>query len=84
MADRKYKWLTQVYTGADNQIKSDCNAIIFYNAGTTPCFVNSWPLVTGDRLILGGNENEIDTSLYTISFSAGGTNQLYVLRKYFV
>jgi hypothetical protein len=84
MADRKYKWLTQVYTGADNQIKSDCNAIIFYNSGTSLVYVNSWPLQPGDRLILGGNENEIDTSLYTISFSPGGTNEFYVLRKYYV
>ena len=78
----KYKWQFQQYTGVDNQIKSDCNAIIFYNAGTTQVTVNNWPLAVGDRLILGGNEQEIDTTTYTASFTTG-TGLLIVARKYY-
>lgn len=80
--DRPYKWQFQQYTGIDNDIKSDCNAIIFYNAGSTAVTINNFPLAVGDRLILGGNENEIDKTVYTASFTTGA-GLLIVARKYY-
>ena len=80
--DRPYKWQVQQYTGIDNDIKSDCNAIIFYNAGATAVAINNFPLAAKDRLILGGNENEIDTTIYTASFTTG-SGLLIVMRKYY-
>jgi hypothetical protein len=66
----------------NNNIVSDCNAITFVNTGTVDVFVNKFLLVAGASLVIGGNENEIDTTVYNIYFptSAGA---LSVIKKYY-
>jgi hypothetical protein len=68
--------------GSNNNIVSQCNAITFVNTGTTDAFVNKFLLVAGASLVIGGNEGEIDTTVYTFYFT-GGVGNLSVIRKYY-
>ena len=54
-----------------------CNAILFVNAGTSNVFLNDiFPLDPGESLTIAGNQNEVDTTVYKISFRGAGTNIL--------
>jgi hypothetical protein len=66
----------------NNNIVSECNSITFVNTGTTDVFINKFLLVAGAALAIGGNENEIDTTVYNIYFPAGA-GALSVIKKYY-
>lgn len=66
----------------NNNLTANCNAITFVNVGTTSCYINKFVLAAGASLSINGNENEIDVTTYSISFT-GGTGILSVIRKYY-
>jgi hypothetical protein len=68
--------------GTNNNIVSQCNAITFVNTGTTDVYINKFLLSAGASLVVGGNENEIDTTVYIFYFT-GGIGNLSVIRKYY-
>lgn len=67
----------------NNSIPSNCNAITFVNIGTVDCYVNKFLLTAGSSLAIEGNENEMDTTFYSIFFT-GGAGNLSVIRKFYV
>jgi hypothetical protein len=66
----------------NNNLTSNCNAITFVNTGVTDCYISKFLLVPGASLSISGNENEIDVTVYIISFT-GGTGILSVVRKFY-
>lgn len=66
----------------NNNLTANCNAITFVNTGSTDCFINKFLLAAGASLSINGNENEIDVTVYNISFT-GGTGILSVIRKFY-
>jgi hypothetical protein len=64
-------------------VHADCAEIAFINLGTTTVTLNNvFPIVAGASIAFNGNENEIDTTMYQVSFT-GGAGQLYIFRKLF-
>jgi hypothetical protein len=65
-------------------ISTGVAAITFFNQGTASVVINGTvTLATGISLAVEGNTNEIDVSVYRITFTGGGTQQLVVVRKYY-
>jgi len=60
------------------------NAITFINSGTLNVLINDiFLLIPGASLSLNGNQNEIDSTVYKISFASGaGTKLLQGFIKY--
>ena len=80
--DRKFKIEINQYQQNFNLI-SNCNNITFINVGTIDVQINQFILVAGASLQIGGNENEIDTTVYNASFSGATNGNLIVIRKIF-
>jgi hypothetical protein len=80
--DRKYKIEINQYQQNFNLI-SNCNNITFINTGAVTVQVNQFTLVAGASLSIGGNENEIDATVYNVSFSGATNGNLTVIRKIF-
>ena len=80
--DRKYKIELAQYQQNYNLI-SNCNNITFINTGAISVQINQFILVAGASLSIGGNANEIDTTVYNISFSGATNGNLIVIRKIF-
>ena len=80
---RSYKTELQVYTERELDVDSFCNDIIFYNSAAATVFVNGFPVATNGTLSISGNENEINTTKYKLSFN-GGTGSVYVIRKKYI
>jgi hypothetical protein len=78
-----FKEETQTYN-APAEIRADCNAITFINTGTTNVQINGVNLVPGAQLVSLGNEGEINTTRYRLSFTAGGNEICTVIRKIYV
>lgn len=70
----------------NGQVKSDCADIAFQNVGIVDVVLNNgYTLTPGSVLSLSANENEIDKTIYTFSFSnTTGTGSLIVIRKIYV
>ena len=64
-------------------IISDCNNITFVNTGAISVQVNTFTIVAGASLSIGGNQNEIDRTIYTINFQGATNGSLVVIRKIF-
>lgn len=69
---------------APAEIRSECNAITFINTGTSNAQINGVNLTPGQQLISTGNEGEINTTRYRLSFSGGGNEIVLVIRKLYV
>ena len=80
--DRKYKIEISQYQQNYNII-SNCNNITFINTGAISVKINQFTLVAGASLSIGGNANEIDTTIYTVSFSGATNGNLIIIRKIF-
>lgn len=79
---RQYKvdFLTIVQDGA---VRSDCGDITFINRGLGNVTINaSLTLGNNQSITLSANENEIDKTIYTLSFSSP-SGRCIVLRKIF-
>jgi hypothetical protein len=71
---------------ASNQVFSNCADITFYNTGTNDATINNGlTLSPGQSIVFSANNDELDTTLYTISFQNNGKlNSLVVFRKIYV
>lgn len=69
----------------NGQVRSDCSDITFYNTGTTVITLNNaLPLQPGQSITFNANNNEIDRTIYTYSFSGAGTNSIIIFRKIYI
>lgn len=80
--DRKYRIEIQQYQQNYNVI-AQCNNITFVNTGTINVQINTFILVPNSSLSIGGNENEIDTTIYNVSFQGATNGNLIVIKKIF-
>lgn len=80
---RNFRTDMQVYTQNELDVDSFCNDILFYNGGAATVYVNGFPIAAGGTLIITGNEGEINTTKYKLSFN-GSTGSVYVVRKKYV
>lgn len=62
-------------------IESQCNDMTFYNNTDGTILINNLPLLSGEQLILTGNENELNVSKFQLNNSTATTGVLYVIRK---
>lgn len=77
---RKYKITVEPVFEGCNLDAQGCNVITFINKGTSTANIGSFPLATGETISFEGGVDEIDTTVYLITFGAG-TNALYAVRK---
>lgn len=77
---KNYKTEMQTYTELETDVDSFCNDILFFNSTATTIYVNGFPVATGGTLVINGNEGEINTTKYKLSFN-GGTGSVFVIRK---
>jgi hypothetical protein len=80
--DRKYRIEIQQYQQNYNVI-SQCNNITFINNGAINVQINQFTLVPNASLSIGGNENEIDITVYNVSFQGATNGNLIVIKKIF-
>lgn len=80
---RNFKTELQTYTENELDVDSFCNDIIFYNGAAATVYVNGFPVAAGGTLSISGNEGEINTTKYKLSFN-GGTGSIYVIRKKYI
>lgn len=73
----------QTYTERELDVDSFCNDILFYNGAAATVYVNGFPVASGGTLIVTGNEGEINTTKYKLSFN-NGTGSVYVIRKKYI
>lgn len=81
---RKYTTETQQYDITQTDVDSFCNDILFYNGCTATVFVNGFPVAAGATYSISGNEDEINTTKYKLSFGTGNTGIMYVTRKKYI
>jgi hypothetical protein len=80
--DRKYRIEIQQYQQNYNVI-AQCNNITFINNGAINVQINQFTLVPNASLSIGGNENEIDITVYNVSFQGATNGNLIVIKKIF-
>jgi len=67
------------------QVSSDCNTLQFVNLGTNAVTINNAiTLITNQTFTIEGNENEICTTTFLLTFATGGTSNCAVIKKNFV
>ncbi len=80
---KRYNIVVEQY-GSNYKLESNTNSIQFVNTGTSNCIVNRFTLLPNQSFTITGNENEIDTTQYYITFSGAGVNQVTVIKKLYV
>ena len=80
--DRKYRIEIQQYQQNYN-VTSQCNNITFINNGTINVQIGTFILVPNASLAIGGNENELDITVYNVSFQGATNGNLIVIKKIF-
>ena len=80
--DRQYRIEIQQYQQNYN-VTSQCNNITFINNGASTIQINNFNLVAGASLSIGGNENEIDTTVYQLNFQGATNGNVSVIKKIF-
>ena len=82
---QRYKIDILVYN-ASNQVYSNCADITFYNNGTNDATINNvLVLSSGQSIVFSANNDELDTTIYSISFQNNGKlNALVVFRKIYI
>lgn len=77
-----FKTETQSYQApADIDVDSMCIDILFYNNTAAIVYVNGFPLVGGGTLEITGNENELNTTKYKLSWNGATTGEVVVIRR---
>lgn len=77
-----YKTETQSYQAPqDIDVDSMCIDILFYNNTAATVYVNGFPLVGGGTLEITGNENELNTTKYKLSWNGALTGEVVVIRR---
>ena len=81
--DRKFR--VELYQYQQNySIASNCNNITFINNGASTIQINAFNLIAGSSLSIGGNENEIDTTVYQLNFQGATNGNVAVIKKIFL
>lgn len=75
---------TEAYSETQLDVDSNCNAILFNNQAAATVFVNGFPVASGGVLFIDANEGELNTTRYRLSFGAGNTGQVFVMRKKYI
>jgi len=85
MIRQKYNITFATYQNSQYVI-SDCSDITFINTGTTDAFINGFKLVSGASIGFTCQNNEIDTTKYTLTFTSTtiANNSVSVIKKIFV
>lgn len=83
-AFQKFYIETKVFYTSQN-IESNCNDITFINQGTTNFTIMDVELLPNQSLRISGNNGEIDTTIYILTFSTlvSTGNLCTVIRKLF-
>ena len=77
-----FKTETQTYQApTDIDVDSICIDILFYNNTASTVYVNGFPLVGGGTLEITGNENELNTTKYKLSWNGALTGEVVVIRR---
>ena len=63
------------------ELRSDCNSLTVINNGTSNAIIEGLPITPGQQYYSPGNENEINTTRYRLSFDNTGSNSVLVIRK---
>jgi hypothetical protein len=63
------------------ELRADCNELTVVNLGTSVAIIEGLELANGDQYISPGNEDEVNTTRYRLSFDNTGTNVVLVIRK---
>jgi len=72
-----------IYLG--QTVASNCNEILFYNAGTNSVNIENLTLQPNQQYLITGNLGELCISNFNVTFNAGvGANNLLVIRKVYV
>lgn len=69
---------------APQEVRSLCNSITIINTGTATAVVNGLPLTTGNQYVSEGNQDEENTTNYSVRFAGAGTQQVFVIKKFFL
>jgi hypothetical protein len=81
--DRKFR--IELYQFQQNtSLASNCNNITFINNGAATIQINNFNLIAGSSLAIGGNENELDTTVYQLNFNGNTNGNVAVIKKIFV
>ena len=80
--DRQYRIEISQYQQNYNVI-SQSNNITFINTGSINVQINQFILVPNASLSIGGNADEIDTTIYNVSFQGATNGNLIVIKKIF-
>jgi len=64
-----------------SELRADCNEITVVNIGTSTAFIDGLELAAGDQYISTGNENELNSTRYRLSFDNTGVNKVLAIRK---
>lgn len=80
---KKFNWLRETFTSQDTNIptQKNGNGRVFINTGAIAVFINGYPLNPGATLSLLGNVNEIDETIYSLSWAAGAGSQIMCFTK---
>jgi hypothetical protein len=81
----QFKTEIQSYTPPDNiDVDSICIDILFYNETTVTVFINGFPVAAGATYAINGNEKELNTTKYKISWNGATTGAVFVTRRKYV
>lgn len=81
---QNYKIDALNYT-TNGQVRSDCADIIFINTGLSDVIINqALPLAPGQSFTFSANNDEIDRTIYTYTFSGAGVNSVTIFRKVYI
>lgn len=81
-AKKKITFQKKVFRIASS-VESKCGASLFWNKGTSRALLNDMPLEPNEFIVLDGNLDEEDVTVYEVGFdtSIGAVNQLFVWQK---
>lgn len=63
------------------EVRSDCNGLTVINTGTSIAILEGLEIQPGAQYYAPGNEDELNTTRYRLSFDNTGTNVVLVIRK---
>lgn len=81
--DRQY-YVQPVQITRNQYIEANCNAIMFFNIGTSNASLNGIVLAPGIGFSIPANLGEMDVTKWQVQFDAPTGNNLLVVRKNYV
>lgn len=82
---RKYIFNAEQFYPDRQQIPANCSGIMFINTGSVVAYINQMPLPVGATLVLDDQEQNIDTTIYSLNFGGVTTGAgITVWRKIYL